>query len=108
MPTAAPHTGFVFMKTTKQALLIKQLQRAWTSCVLNHFSDFCNLRRVYLQSYKSPAKKNCSCIVSVGAAGLAGILFALHKSLLWNVPFLTSVFALLPLLEIYSVSAGTH
>lgn len=46
--------------------------------------------------------------VSVGVAGLAGILLPLHESLLWNFPFLTSVFALLPLLEIYSVSAGIH
>lgn len=38
--------------------------------------------------------------VSVGVAGLAGILLPLHESLLWNFPFLTSVFALLPLLEI--------
>lgn len=44
----------------------------------------------------------------MGAAGLTGILLLLHKSLLWNFPFLTSVFALLPLLAIYSVSAGTH
>lgn len=44
----------------------------------------------------------------MGAAGLTGILLPLHKSLLWNFPFLTSVFALLPLLAIYSVSAGTH
>lgn len=71
-----------------------------------YFSNFCNLRIIHLQSYKLPMEKCHCCTVSVGAAGLAGILLPFHKSLLWN--FLTSVFALLPLLEIYAVSAGTH
>lgn len=63
---------------------------------------------MYLQSYKLPVEKYHGYTVSVGVAGLGGILLPLHKSLLWNFPFLTSGFALLPLLEIYSVSAGIH